>query len=79
MQFWQYILLWILALLAPFGVMLASPPSGVMLGVGLPIIWCTNMPTTCRSGGGLLALPMAMVQVGSALGWLGVGISILSK
>ena len=70
---WLFLVLWLAALLIPFGVGAFSWIAGVLAGVGLPILWLAQMPSACQSGG-FIAFPLAIVQLAAGLGWLVLGI-----
>lgn len=76
--FWLFIILWLAAFLLPFCLLRAVPLAAVMLGIGIPILWLWQMPTTCMSGG-LIAPLMGMVQLALLLFWVGIGLLRLLK
>jgi hypothetical protein len=77
LPFWLFVMLWLASLPLPFGAFALSPIAGIVFGTLVPILWLTQMPTSCM-GGAFVALPMAMLQLGSALGWLVFGIRFLT-
>ena len=78
LPFWLFMALWFVALALPWGGFMVSPLLGILAGLILPVVWVTQMPTTCMSGG-LIAFPMALVQIGSGIGWLAFGIRQLLR
>jgi hypothetical protein len=67
-SFGTFTILWVVAVLLPFGIYAASPALGIIAGISLPIVWISSMPTTCMSGG-FIATLMAFSQIGFCLAW----------
>ena len=69
-----FLILWLVALLVPFGIHALEPRLGVLAGLILPCVWIKRMPATCLGGGAFIGFPMAMFQLAAALGWLTHGL-----
>lgn len=67
--------LWFVSLLLPLVVADQSPPAGIVAGVALPILWVTQSPSACFQNV-VVALPMGVVQITSAIVWLAIGIRV---
>jgi hypothetical protein len=76
--FWVFIALWFAAILLPFAASFALPIAGAAIGILLPVLWLRLMPVSCM-GGAFIAFPMALVQIGSGMGWLLLGIRLLTR
>jgi len=76
--FWLFLALWFAAFLLPFCFLRAVPLAAVLLGIGIPILWVWQMPTTCMKGG-LVASLMGMGQVALLLFWVAIGVIRLLK
>ena len=76
--FWLFVGFWFASLLLPFGAHVLLPLAGILLGIILPVLWLTRMPTSCL-GGAFIAFPMAITQIAFGLGWLVQGIRLLMR
>ena len=78
LPFWLFVALWFAAVLLPFCFLRTVPLAAVLLGIGIPILWIWQLPTTCMSGG-LVASLMGMGQVASLVLWVAIGVVRLVK
>jgi hypothetical protein len=67
------LLLWLFAFCLPLAVWLNfGLVTAAIVGIAAPILWLCTMPSTYRAGGPAAGL-LALLQIGSAMTWLLVG------